>query len=43
MEKSKVEWIDDIVSRADKLNIPVYIKENANYKERRKFFPNFKV
>ncbi len=39
----KTEWIDDIVSSADKLNIPVYIKENANYKERRKFFPNFKV
>ncbi len=39
----KTEWIDDIVNRADKLNIPVYIKENANYKERRKFFPNFKV
>ena len=39
----KSEWIDDIVNRADKLNIPVYIKENANYKERRKFFPNFKV
>ncbi len=39
----KTEWIDDIVSRADKLNIPVYIKDNANYKERRKFFPNFKV
>ncbi len=39
----KTEWIDDIVNRADKLNISVYIKENANYKERRKFFPNFKV
>ena len=39
----KVEWIDDIVSRADKLNIPVYIKENANYNKVRKFFPNFKV
>ncbi len=39
----KSEWIDDIVNRADKFNIPVYIKENANYKERRKFFPNFKV
>ncbi len=39
----KVEWIDDIVSRADKLKIPVYIKDNANYNKVRKFFPNFKV
>ncbi len=39
----KTEWIDDIVSRADKLKIPVYIKDNANYNKVRKFFPNFKV
>ena len=41
--KHKNIWIDDIVLRADQLNIPVYIKDNANYNKVRKFFPNFKV
>ncbi len=35
----KKEWIDDIVSRADKLNIPVFIKNNANYPLVRKEYP----
>ena len=35
----KKEWIDDIVHRADKLNIPVFIKNNANYLIERKEFP----
>ena len=35
----KKEWIDDIVHRADKLNIPVFIKSNANYIIERKEFP----
>ena len=35
----KNEWIDDIVWRADKLNIPIFIKKNANYPIERKEFP----
>ena len=35
----KKEWIDDLVSRADKLNIPIFIKKNANYLIERKEFP----
>ena len=35
----KIEWIDDIVHRADSLQIPVFIKDNANYHEVRKDFP----
>lgn len=35
----KKEWIDDIVSRADELGIPVFIKKNANYSIKREEFP----
>ena len=35
----KNEWIDDLVSRADKLNIPIFIKKNARYPIERKEFP----
>ncbi len=35
----KKEWIDDIVKRADDLNIPVFIKDNAHYPVERKEFP----
>lgn len=32
-------WIDDIVKRADDLNIPVFIKSNAHYLIKRQEFP----
>ena len=35
----KKEWIDDIVRRADDLNVPVFIKPNAHYPIERKEFP----
>ncbi len=35
----KNEWIDDIVRRADDLDIPVFIKDNAHYPIVRKEFP----
>lgn len=35
----KKEWIDDILRRADDFNIPVFIKDNANYPIERKEFP----
>jgi len=34
------EWIDAIVNKADEHNIPVFIKDNANYPIKRKGFPN---
>ncbi len=36
----KKEWIDDILRYADKSNIPVFIKKNANYPIKRQEFPN---
>ena len=35
----KKEWIDDILRRADDLNIPVFIKKNAHYPIECKEFP----
>jgi len=35
----KKEWIDDIVDRADDLNIPIFIKPNAHYPIIRREFP----
>lgn len=35
----KKEWIDDIIRRADDFNIPVFIKNNANYPIERKEYP----
>lgn len=35
----KTWWIEDIVNRADDLNIPVFIKDNAHYPIERKEFP----
>ncbi len=35
----KKEWIDDIIRKADKLNIPIFIKKNAHYPIERKEFP----
>lgn len=39
----KQVWIDDIVKRADDCNIPVFIKKNAHYPEKREDFPNGKT
>jgi len=36
----KQEWIDDIVQRANYLNIPVFIKPNAHYPIEKREFPN---
>ena len=38
----KKEWIDDIVQCADKLGIPVFIKDNAHYPIKRQEFPKEK-
>ena len=35
----KKEWIDDILRRADDFDIPVFIKNNANYPEVRRDYP----
>ena len=38
----KKAWIDDIVKRADALQIPIFIKDNAHYPIKRQEFPKEK-
>lgn len=34
-----MEWADNLIIQAKKLNIPVFVKENYKYKDRLKAFP----
>ncbi len=37
--KPPIEWADNLIKQARKLDIPVFVKENYNYKDRLKEFP----
>jgi protein gp37 len=38
-DKPPMEWADNLIIQAKKLNIPVFVKENYKYKDRLKAFP----